>query len=78
MYVVLLRYRVIVKILGPFLLRGGWVIFLRGIVPRLATKEILAYHEIGCRKAKVIVRYVIITDPVTYEYFEPNSNEVKI
>ena len=53
------------------------VISLRGSVPRITTKAMLAYHTIGCGIAIIMVTYVIRIEPGTYAHSEPKSNKVK-
>ena len=41
-------------------------------VPRFPPGVMLTYHVIGCVRARVLVTYIIRTDPGTYPHSEPN------
>ena len=77
MYVVLLTYWVIVKILMPLPLKGLLVISHRRSFPCLAIEATLDYHVIGCVRSIVMFTYIILTNPGTHEYSESKSNKVK-
>ena len=77
MYIVLIPYHIIIKILTPLPLRGGFVISLGGSIPWLATEARFNYHTVGCRIARLMVTYVIHTEPGTSAQSEPKGNKLK-
>ena len=59
--------------LGPIPLGGGLVISLMGIIHIIETEATLDYREIGCGRMRLMVIYVIRTDPGTYAHLEQKN-----